>query len=266
MRDEHSDGRPAVLRSREGAVLLLTLNRPAKRNALDDHARRELAGQLEAAHTDHGIRAIVLAGSGGFFCAGADIGAMSQEPGAAQARMTLLTRLARAIVHGPKPVIAAVEGGASGLGLSLAAACDHVVAAENARFTASFGRLGLVGDTGLFWSLTGRLGPARTRRFLLFTESVAAPEAARIGIADELVAPDETQRVALDRAAQLARASASALAATKRILANPRQDFDSLLAAEADAQIGLLTSSDFDEGRRAFFERRSPVFTDHPPS
>ncbi|ONM46823.1 hypothetical protein B0T44_13640 [Nocardia donostiensis] len=254
-----------MLRSRDGAVLILTINRPSKRNALDDHARRELAGQLEAARADHGIRAIVLSGSGGFFCAGADIGAMARQPDAAQARMTMLTRLARAIVHCPKPVIAAVEGGASGLGLSLAAACDHVIAAENARFTASFGRLGLVGDTGLFWSLAGRLGPARARQFLLFGESVAAPEAADIGIVNETVGPGDAQRIALARAERLAEASAPMLAATKRILANPRQDLDSLLAAEADAQIALLTSSDFEEGRRAFFERRNPVFIDHPP-
>lgn len=250
----------AVLCRREEAVAVLTLNRPDRRNALDHGARRELIEALGRAAADRGTRVIVLVGSGDFFCAGGDVGAMSRDPDAAQERMVVLGRLARAIVQSPKPVVAAVEGGASGLGLSLAAACDHVVAAENARFTAAFGRLGLVADTGLFWSLTGRVGPARARQFLLFGESVSATEAAAIGIANEVVGPGESLPTALARAGRLAASSPAAVAATKRILAHPRQDLDALLDAETDAQVSLLASRDFEEGRCAFLERREPVF------
>ncbi|NKS62848.1 enoyl-CoA hydratase [Rhodococcus hoagii] len=253
----------AVLRRRRGAVLTLTLNRPARRNALDDDARRALVAELVAAGSDPGIRAIVLTGSGRFFCAGGDVASMSTEPEALRARMTVLARLARAIVESPVPVVAAVEGGASGLGLSLAAACDHVVAAEDSRLTASFVRLGLVADTGLFWSLVGRIGPARTRRLLLFGDDVDAEEALSIGLVDEVVAAGATVEAASARADRLSVASTAMVEATRRILRSPWRDLGDVLAAESDAQIRRLASEDFAEGRRAFFEGRPPVFV-HP--
>lgn len=257
---------PAVLEARDGATVILTLNRPFKRNALDDDARRDLIAALHAANTDRRTRAIVLTGSGGFFCAGGDVAAMSTDPDALRTRMAVLNRLARAIVDSAAPVLVAVEGGASGMGLSLAAACDHVVAAENARMTASFGRLGLVADTGLFWSLVGRVGPARARRLLLFGDSVGAVEAEAIGLVDEVVDAGAALDVALARAARLVAASPAVVAATRRILRNPWQDLDAALSAETDAQIPLLASKEFAEGRRAFFERRRPVFTDGLPN
>lgn len=256
----------AVRRARLGATMILMLDRPAKRNALDDDARRELVAELRAAGAASGIRATVLVGSGQFFCAGGDVAAMSTEPDALRARMAVLAELVRTIVDSPVPVVAAVEGGASGLGLSLAAACDHVVAAENASLTASFGRLGLVGDTGLFWSLVGRVGPARARRLLLFGDSIGAREAASIGLVDEVTQVGATLEVATARATRLAEASPAVVTATRRILRNPWQDLDSVLATETETQIPLLASSDFAEGRRAFFERRAPVFVGDRPN
>ncbi|MER5179087.1 enoyl-CoA hydratase-related protein [Streptomyces sp. NPDC002896] len=252
---------PTVLVAQNGPVRTLTLNRPARRNALDLDDRRALLAALADAEHDRDCRAVVLTGAQGVFCAGGDIRSMSQDPELARTRLAVIGDIARALVHSTKPVVAAVEGGAFGLGLSLVAASDYVVAAEDARFAASFAKIGLTADGGLSWSLAQRVGPGRAKELILFADDFTADQAHRMGLVSEVVPPTEVMDRAVRRAGRLAAASPAMVAGTKRIFAQERQDLESVLAAEVDLQAELLTGADFAEGRAAFFERRTPVFT-----
>ncbi|MCX5529062.1 enoyl-CoA hydratase-related protein [Streptomyces sp. NBC_00006] len=251
---------PAVDVQCEGPVHTLTLNRPARRNALDLADRRELLAALRESGQDPECRAIVLTGAGEVFCAGGDIRSMSQDPSVARERLAVVNDVARALVCSAKPVVAAVRGGAYGLGLGLAAACDYVVAADDARFAASFAKIGLTADSGLSWSLAQRVGPARAKELILFAEDLDATEAQRIGLASEIVEGEKVAVRARERAERLAAASPAMVAATKRIFAQEAQDLDAALDAEAAAQVELLGGEGFVEGRAAFLERRRPVF------
>ncbi|MGH3949853.1 MAG: enoyl-CoA hydratase/isomerase family protein [Pseudonocardiaceae bacterium] len=252
---------PAVLIDQNGPIWTLTLNRPHRRNALDLDDRRILLDALASAEAEPGCRALVLTGAEGVFCAGGDIRTMSQDRTVARTRLAVVADLARALVGSTKAVIAAVEGGAFGLGLSLAAASDYVVAAEDARFVASFGKLGLVADTGLFWSLSQRVGPGKAKELLLFATELPAAEAQRLGIVNEVAPPGEVMDRACERARCLAAAAPGMVAGTKQVFAQEKQDLESLLAAETEVQLELLAGNDFAEGRRAFLARRRPVFT-----
>ncbi|MHB9757126.1 enoyl-CoA hydratase/isomerase family protein [Streptomyces sp. BYX5S] len=251
---------PAVAVEREGPVHTLTLDRPARRNALDLADRLELRAALRESERDPGCRAIVLTGAGEVFCAGGDIRSMSQDPATARQRLDVVNDIARALAGSAKPVVAAVRGGAYGLGLGLAAACDCVVAGEGARFAASFARIGLTADTGLSWSLAQRIGPGRAKELILFAEDLDAAQAQRIGLVSEIVPDAEVLERARLRAERLAAASPAMVAATKRIFVQRAQHLDAVLAAETEAQLDLLAGDGFAEGRAAFLERRRPVF------
>lgn len=251
---------PAVLIRDRGPVRILTLNRPERRNALNLEDRRELVAAVNEAQSDQSCRVIVLAGSGGVFCAGGDIASMSQDPDIARIRLGVVNDIARALIGSAKPTIAAVETGAFGLGLSLAVACDFVIAAADARFVASFAKLGLVADTGLSWSLSQRIGPGRAKEMILLGHEIEAQRAQQIGLISEVVAPGDVMAAAFERAEQLAALSSNALAATKKIFAQANQDVESILSSEMDEQLQLLGSDDFAEGRAAFLERRAPNF------
>jgi 2-(1,2-epoxy-1,2-dihydrophenyl)acetyl-CoA isomerase len=246
-----------VLARDQGAVRVLTLNRPERRNALDLDDRRLLLAELHDAARDAACRVVVLTGAGGFFSAGGDIGSMTQDPDVARTRLEVLGSIARAIASSSKPLIVAVEGGAFGAGLALAAAGDRVIAARDARFAASFGRLGLTGDTGVLWSLSQRVGPARAKELLLLCTELSADEAHRIGLVSRTVAPGQALECAIAEAWDLCDLSATAIAATKRIFSQPEQDLDSVLDAEAAAQMELLQGEDFVRRRAQFLSRRT---------
>ena len=141
---------------RRGTVAVATLNDPARRNALSPEMRAALLEALDPLASDREVRSFVLTGAGGTFCAGGDLRSMrSGDPIYARHRMMVTHRLVRLLAAGPKPVIAAVEGHAFGAGLSLAALSDICVAGRGASFGAVFGRVGLMADLGLLWSLPG---------------------------------------------------------------------------------------------------------------
>jgi 2-(1,2-epoxy-1,2-dihydrophenyl)acetyl-CoA isomerase len=251
---------PAVLREERGPVRVLTLNRPERRNALDLPDRRELLAELRSADADAACRAVVLTGSGDVFSAGGDIRSMSPDPEVARERLETVNAVARTMVTMGTPVVAAVEGGAFGLGLSLSCASDLVVAGRSARFVASFARLGLVADTGLFWTLPQRVGAARARALLLTARTVECDEAERIGLVDEVVDDGAALEHAVALAERLAGFSVPATAALKGILAQPDSSLEGVLASEAAVQVGLLGGADFAEGQQAFLERRPARF------
>lgn len=246
----------------QGATTVLTLNAPARLNALSPHMREVLRDRLREAHTDSRVRAIVITGAGPTFSAGGDIRQMSEcpSPFVARERLDVLHDVIRLVLAGPKPVVAAVEGIAYGAGLSLASACDHVVAGEGSRFSAAFGRLGLVADCGLFWTLPQRTGLGRTRDILMTGSPFNATKAQQWGIVDSLVAKGEALNNALAKASQYESIAPLALAATKSALARRPTSLEDAFAMEADLQAFLRSTQDHAAARDAFLAKRSVSF------
>ncbi len=251
--------RPAMLvEERRGAVTLLTLSYPERRNALAIPMRAELVDAFERIEADASVRAVVLTGAGGTFSAGGDISGMNvTEFGAGRERFRLTHRLVRLMVEGSKPIVAAVEGFAVGAGLALALLCDTVVAGEGAKFAAGFGKIGLIADFGLLHTLPRRVGEGRTRQILLYGEQMRAAEAERIGLVDR-VAPDGTVLdAALERAALLAESAPLPIAMTRSFLAQGLAD---ALEWERTVQSALFLTPGHAEGKAAFLGKRKPDF------
>jgi 2-(1,2-epoxy-1,2-dihydrophenyl)acetyl-CoA isomerase len=252
---------PVVLTRDEENIRVITLNRPEVRNALDVPLRVELISAIDAAMADEGVRVLVLTGAGRAFCAGGDISIMSglsRDEAAGRAELT--QRVVRTLWAGTKPVLAAVEGPAFGAGLSLALACDRIVAAADARFGAAFSRLGLAGDMGVLATLPARLGPARARQFLMLAEQVKAPGALAMGLVDVVTDPGNAVAAALEDARKLAAGPPLALAAVKAAIARYPMGRAETLDLEEETQVAMYGSEDFAEGVRAFGERRPPHF------
>jgi enoyl-CoA hydratase/carnithine racemase len=247
-----------VLTHRDGSILTLTLNNTARRNALSMPLREALIDALERAETEPGIRALVLTGAGGTFCAGGDISGMNvQDLATGRERFRVTHRLVKLMLHASKPIVAAVEGFAVGAGLSLAVCCDTVVAAENARFGAPFGRLGLIADCGLNHTLPARIGAGRARQVLLYGEQMDAAIAERIGLVDHVTPRGGALDIALQRARSLCEMAPLSLALTRSLLA---EGLDAALERERDMQAALFLTADHAEGRDAFLQKRRPVF------
>ncbi|MFO1395495.1 MAG: enoyl-CoA hydratase-related protein [Burkholderiales bacterium] len=245
----------------DGPVTLVRMTVPAKRNALVAPMREALIAALEAQMGNTACRAIVLTGVETSFCAGGDLDALpDHDPLAVRARMQRGQHLVRLLAAGPKPVIAAVNGAAHGAGLSLAAACDVVFAADSAKFGAVFAKVGLMADLGLLWSLRNRIGLSRTKRMLYGGAVIDADEAHRIGLADERATDAGLLDAALAYARTLADAPPVAVALTKAALARPCGSLEEALAQELDGQTLLFSTDDYVEGRNAFRERRATRF------
>jgi len=250
----------ALLESRDGAVVTLTLSNPDKLNAMSVALRDALIERLARLNDDSGCRAIVLTGAGGNFSAGADVAGWNEKT-LQECRARLRrggTRLMREMIGGDKPIVAAVEGYAYGAGLALSCAADHVVAARNARFCCAFTRIGFIPDMALMYSLPNRVGPARAKQLIALAEDIVAERAERLGLVDEVVEVG----AALPRARQLARQYAEAppiaFALMKSVFA---RGLEAMIQAEVDLQPYAWLSADHEEGKRAFRERRRPRFT-----
>ena len=248
--------------SRDGAVAIVTINNPQRRNAMGREMRvalRDTIHQLMVADPDS--RAIVLTGAGGQFSAGADISEMTKRT-VLQGRTILAEscEVVRQLTGGPKPVVAAVEGSAFGAGLSLAVACDHLVAASNARFCAAFLRIGLVPDTGILWTLPQKVGMSKARELLSLAREIDGPEAGRIGLANQVVETGQALPAAIAYAKALAQQPPLGMALLKNALTFSIEDMDAALRAEIDFQPILRQSKDHLEAANAFIEKRTPVF------
>ncbi|HSV36605.1 MAG TPA: enoyl-CoA hydratase/isomerase family protein [Ramlibacter sp.] len=255
--------RPAdmVPMSRSGAVAVLTLSFPARRNAYCLQMRTQLRERLEAVMADAEVRAIVLTGDAGHFCAGGDISEMQERTLLEnRERWNLVMALIRLMALGPKPIVAAVEGSAMGAGLSLASLADYVVAARDAKFGAAFVKIGLMPDMGALWSLQQRVGPAKARELLGLARSFDGVEAGRIGLANEVAEPGQALARAMAVAQEYAAMPPVATALLKNALAQGTDSLDAAIRSEVEFQAVAMTSKDHAEAVRAFAEKRAPRF------
>ncbi|MEU7058882.1 enoyl-CoA hydratase-related protein [Streptomyces sp. NPDC046197] len=247
-------------------VLGITLDRPEALNALTPDLRERLVALFTNASADPDVRAVVLTGTGRGFCAGADLrgsGTNGERIAGDVARTLRLgaQRLIGAVLDCEKPVIAAVNGTAAGLGAHLALACDLVLAAESARFIEVFVRRGLVPDAGGGYLLPRLIGPQRAKELMFFGDAVTAADAERLGLVNRVVPDAELEKTAREWAVRLAAGPTRALALTKQLV-NASLDGGRAcaFAAEAAAQEINMTTADAREGVTAFTERRSPGF------
>ncbi|MFE3161645.1 enoyl-CoA hydratase/isomerase family protein [Streptomyces sp. NPDC059224] len=250
----------------QGRVAHLTLDRPDALNALTPDQRDHVIRLLDEASADPGTGAVVVTGTGRGFCAGADLrgGATTAErlPGDVARTIRLgAQRLIAAVLDCEKPVIAAVNGTAAGLGAHLALACDLVLAAESARFIEVFVRRALVPDGGGAYLLPRLVGPHRAKELMFFGDALSAPEAARLGLVNRVVPDEDLARTARDWATRLAAGPTRTLALTKQLV-NASLDGDraAAFAAESAAQEINMTTRDAQEGLHAFVDRRTPRF------
>jgi enoyl-CoA hydratase len=246
---------------RDGGALWLTFNRPAAYNAFSGELSVALAERLEDAATNDGVRVVVLTGAGPAFSAGADIsGANAHERFDVRA-LDAADRIVRAVTACPKPVVAAVNGVAAGVGCSTALACDLVVASESAGFLLAFARIGLMPDGGTTATVAASIGRARAMRMALLAEPLSAREAHDAGLVSH-VAPDAEHAALVDTIVRrLARGAPLAQAATKQAVNAATLDgLEGALERERTGQVALLRTDDVAEGMRAFNEQRRPDF------
>ncbi|MFJ9147196.1 enoyl-CoA hydratase/isomerase family protein [Streptomyces sp. NPDC102270] len=250
----------------DGHVSYLTLNRPEVLNALTPGQRDVVIERLAQASADPEVRAVVLTGTGRGFCAGADLrgasGAGERVAGDVARTLRLgAQRLIAAVLDCEKPVIAAVNGTAAGLGAHLALACDLVLAAESAKFIEVFVRRGLVPDGGGAYLLPRLIGPRRAKELMFFGDPLTAHEAERLGLVNRVVADEELAKTARAWATRLATGPTRALALTKQLVnASLDSDRATAFAAEAAAQEINMSTADAQEGVASFVERRSPEY------
>jgi 1,4-dihydroxy-2-naphthoyl-CoA synthase len=243
---------------REGGVVVLTLDQPARRNALAIPMRQSLAAAIDRIEADASVRCVVITGAGGVFCAGGDISGMNAaDLAGGRERFRLTARLVQGLVSLTRPVIAAVEGWAVGAGLALALCCDTIVAGSDARFMAGFGKVGLIADFGLLHTLPRRIGEGRARQMLIHGSTLDAARAESIGLVDQVVAPGTSLEAAMEMARALEHTAPLPIALTKSFLAQGLAD---ALEWERNTQSALFLTADHAEGKAAFLGKRSPVF------
>jgi 2-(1,2-epoxy-1,2-dihydrophenyl)acetyl-CoA isomerase len=250
-----------VLRERRGAITVLTLSYPQRRNALSLPLRDALADGLQEAMSDPDCRVVVLTGEGSHFCSGGDISSFEGvTPASGRVRLQRVHRVVRHIVRGEKPVIAAVEGHAAGAGMCIAADCDIVVAASDAKFSCTFNKIGLFPDLGGVWSIPQRMGLGRAKLMMMTGRVIDGTTAQTQGLVEEVCAPGQALATALKIAEEIAQVSPLSNGLVKAALARAPMPLEDLLAVETDSQSALFASEDFHEGRSAFMEKRKPVF------
>jgi 2-(1,2-epoxy-1,2-dihydrophenyl)acetyl-CoA isomerase len=248
----------------EDGVAHVTLDRPDAHNALDVATAIDLRDALDAAATAGDVRCLVLEGTAGAFCTGADLAAFAGDE-TDQRRLdgvaTPLHAAVKTLATSDVPTITAVNGVAAGGGFGLALAGDLVLAHESARFEYSYPRIGLSGDAGATWFLPRLVGRRRAREFLLLDDPVPAEEAVEMGLATEVVDDGEWEDRVKSVASDLATGPTMAYATAKRLLNRTwERTLPTQLTAEKDAIAGLARTSDYAAGYEAFGSKTTPEF------
>lgn len=251
---------PVLLSAREGTVLTLTLNRPERRNACNRELWLALRQALRDLEDDRSVRVVVLAGSGGAFCAGADLDDRDpdQHP---MIRMRVVNEIVERLRGLPVPTVAKVEGVAVGAGWNLALACDLVVATPAARFSQIFARRGLSLDAGGSWLLPRLVGLQQAKRLTLLAEMIGADEAHALGLVTYVRDATEVDAFVRDLTGRLAAGPPIALALSKALLdEGTTRSLPEALAAEARAQ-SINFATDARAAFQAFLDKTEPEFT-----
>src|SRR5688572_14018086 len=254
---------PELLVRDQGAVRLIRLQRPSAKNALTPDVLEALHTALADAATTPAVRAVVLSGTPGAFCSGADLRWLAKEVESTERMRPAMERfqaLTLGIVQLPKPVVAAVTGPAVGFGADLALACDFRVLAESAFLQEKFVAVGLMPDGGGSYFLTRLLGVGRALEMLMLGSRIDAAQAVSLGLASSMTADTDTEPAALALATTLSHGPPLSLARIKHAIHGSAMELKAALAREAEGQLALLASADGKEGVRAFLERRSPTF------
>ncbi len=255
-----------ILFEKSAGVANVALNRPRKLNAFDGEMHEELYDALEAADSDDEVRCVVLRGEGRGFSAGADLAGIVEgtdgEPGLGEYLRSNYNRLVSRMVAIEKPIIAALHGPVYGAGVGVALACDLRIAAESAKFSVAFIKIGLMPDAGVSFFLPRVVGLGRAMEMSLLGDAVEAEEALGIGLVNRVV-PDE--RLAEETAALARRLAAMPTAAIGKVkhslYASFESDLETALEREAEGQTFCGYTQDHKEGVAAFFEKREARFT-----
>jgi 2-(1,2-epoxy-1,2-dihydrophenyl)acetyl-CoA isomerase len=257
----------AVAYSVESSVGIVVLDRPEVLNSFDETMGLETLRVVEGAAADDSVRCIVITGAGRAFCAGEDLGALSDQysrgevPDLGDTLVKRYNPLIRTIRSAPKPVVAAVNGVAAGAGASLALACDVRVASEHAKLVLAFIGAALVPDSGAVWFLSNMVGTARAWQLASTGRPVAADEALALGLFDQVVAQDAFEETWRSAAQKLAAGPTRAFALTKQLVNGaPERSLEEQLELEVDAQSAAGRTDDHLEGVQAFLAKRKPDF------
>ena len=254
-----------VLVDREAGVLTITLNRPAKLNALTVELVDAIGAALQQARDDSDVRAVVLTGAGRGFSAGADLNVSLADPDR-DVRKVLHHHYAPVITamrEIEKPVVAAINGVAAGAGMSLALAADLRVAAESATFIQAFVRIGLVPDAGATFFLPRLVGAAKAAELAMLGDQIDAAEALRLGLVNRVVPDAQLSAATGELAGRLARGPRSIGLIKRALHLSLTSDLASQLRHEEDLQALARASNDAVEGVRAFIEKRPAQFSGH---
>ena len=261
---------PTVLLRTDGAVAIVTLNRPQALNSFTRQMHKELWAALDQVEADKTLRAVVLTGAGRGFCAGADLAEFDFAPGPDLVRRAdpgpiieqAFNPTTRRLMALKVPTVAAINGVAAGAGASIAMACDLAIAAPSASFIQAFSKIGLVPDAGGTWFLIRKLGLARAMGCAMLGDKLSARDAKEWGMIWD-VAPEgqDCVEAAVKQAHRLAVLPTQALVQTRKLLrAAASNDLDRQLDMERDTQSALGKTHDYIEGVMAFRQKRAPHF------
>lgn len=260
---------PVLLQETKGYVRILTLNRPAKKNALSDDLVDAIIAGFASAAADDAVRVIGLTGAGDAFCSGADLtpkrskgssGGSSRRSDTADQAIRMVTGIR---VECEKPVVAGIGGIAIGAGLSLALCADMRIASAKARVHPGYARAGTSPDCGLSWTLPQAIGHEHAMRFLLEPKMHGADEALALGLVGEVVADEDFEDAFLAYCHKIAEVAPLASTQTKRLVtrAGLLADLEQHLRDELELARRALASADGREAVKAIFEKRKPEFT-----
>jgi 2-(1,2-epoxy-1,2-dihydrophenyl)acetyl-CoA isomerase len=254
-----------ILLAVDGAVAVITLNRPDLGNAIDLPMALALQSAVRDCAADDAIRCVVLTGAGRMFCVGGDVAAMAA---AGDARPQFLAELIGALNDAlvplmamQKPLLTLVNGPAAGAGFSLAISGDVVLAAQSASFLAAYGAVGLTADAGMSWLLPRLVGLRQTQRLIHLNQKVGAEEAAQMGLVTQVLPDAELAQAGQAMARRLAASAMASVGGVRALLlASLQNTYADQLALERASMVTAAQSAENAEGIAAFLEKRRPVF------
>lgn len=255
-------GYQTILVDIKDGIANITLNLPEKLNALDLVMREELKEEILSYYTNPAVKVVVITGAGKAFCAGGDISTMKGVTApAGRDRLKNVQKLVKAMVELEKPIIAAVNGPATGAGLHIALACDILYASDKSKYAESFVGIGLVPDMGGFYFLPQRVGVHRAKELMMTGRLFDANEAWEMGLLNKLVPHDSLISEVNKLAQKFASGPGRSYAMIKSALNNWPASLATVMEIEANMQAISFETHDFKEGMTAFLEKRKPDFT-----